>query len=157
MGGGGSSNHPSSSQQSIPTANAGADAFLAQFKDMMIGAMDAKLQQFKEDWVRENQREREVGNDDEEEFQMGQEVNRPGDVSFGVVWKDVSRHNPGTFNGGRQAEAAEEWIERLETIFQAITCSESQKARVAILSLTGEARRWWKSVGGRDWQGAYRC
>ena len=55
----------SSSQQSVPASNVGPEAFMNQFKDMMIEAMDVKLQQFRDDWLRENQVERENENQEE--------------------------------------------------------------------------------------------
>ena len=65
-------------------------------------------------------------------------------MKFGKTWPGITRE----LLVGVAAEAAEEWIDRLETIFQAVTCNEYQKARVAILLLTEEAKRWWRSAGG---------
>ena len=63
--GGESSSQQSVPQQSVPASNVGPEAFMNQFKDMMIEAIDVKLQQFKDDWVRENQVEMENENQEE--------------------------------------------------------------------------------------------
>ena len=130
MGGSGSS---SQTQQSSPVP----EPFLNQFRDMMIEAMDERLQKFKEDWMQENQGGREVGNEnddgnhDERELEdeendefLGTRVVRPEDLAVDEIWKNVARHNLGTFCGGHQPEVAEEWIDRLENIFQVVTCNE---------------------------------
>ena len=113
-------------QQSSSVPNLGTGPFFNQFRDMMIEAMDERLQKFKEDWMQENQGGREVGNEsddvnhDEREVEgeendefLGTRVARPEDLAVDRIWKSVARHNPGTFCGGRQPEVAEEWIDRL--------------------------------------------
>ena len=108
MGGSGSS---SQTQQSSPVP----EPFLNQFRDMMIEAMDERLQKFKEDWMRENQGEREVRNESSDvnqserevenesdiELQAARGIVRPEDLAVNEIWKEVARHNPRTFGGGR--------------------------------------------------------
>ncbi|XP_054816854.1 uncharacterized protein LOC129316453 [Prosopis cineraria] len=41
---------------------------------------------------------------------------------------------------------AKKWIERIETIFKVVPCSEEQKVTLASILLVKEAKHWWKSV-----------
>ncbi|XP_028799201.1 uncharacterized protein LOC114754584 [Neltuma alba] len=56
------------------------------------------------------------------------------------------KHNPPSFDGRFDVQAAEEWINRLEKIFKILDCSSERKAQMAIYKLEKDADRWWKNT-----------
>ncbi|XP_028794061.1 uncharacterized protein LOC114749656 [Neltuma alba] len=56
------------------------------------------------------------------------------------------KHNPPSFDGTFDVEAAEEWINRLEKIFKVMDCSLERKTQMTIYKLEKDADRWWKNT-----------
>ncbi|KAF1887745.1 hypothetical protein Lal_00023752 [Lupinus albus] len=55
-----------------------------------------------------------------------------------------SRRNPSSFQGGFAPDAAIAWIQRLERIFKAMSCTDAQKLAYATYLLEKEAESWWE-------------
>ena len=55
--------------------------------------------------------------------------------------KDFQRLKPPTFEGGISAQQLQNWVLRMEGIFEIEPCSETQKVVLAAFMLQGEARR----------------
>ncbi|XP_022874202.1 uncharacterized protein LOC111393033 [Olea europaea var. sylvestris] len=56
------------------------------------------------------------------------------------------RHfKPSSFDGKGDPFAAEEWLRRLEGIFEHMNCSDAQKVSCAKFMLTNDAGHWWDS------------
>ncbi|PKA52351.1 hypothetical protein AXF42_Ash010247 [Apostasia shenzhenica] len=62
------------------------------------------------------------------------------------------KEKPPQFAGGPDPLAAEEWIDRLEIIFEFIECPDNKKTGFASNMLTGEGRKWWKSQLNTDFK-----
>ncbi|KAG8379341.1 hypothetical protein BUALT_Bualt07G0078300 [Buddleja alternifolia] len=52
--------------------------------------------------------------------------------------------NPPPFKGISDSQAIQDWISRLEKIFDAVECPETEKVTCAAFIMEGEADRWWK-------------
>ncbi|KAG8363734.1 hypothetical protein BUALT_Bualt19G0053100 [Buddleja alternifolia] len=52
--------------------------------------------------------------------------------------------NPPPFKGIADSQAIQDWISRLEKIFDALECPEIEKVTCAAFIMEGEADRWWK-------------
>ncbi|KAF1886053.1 hypothetical protein Lal_00021334 [Lupinus albus] len=57
---------------------------------------------------------------------------------------EFCKRNPSQFHGGFAPDAALEWIQGIERIFQAMNCSEAQKLAYATYMLGTEAENWWE-------------
>ena len=95
------------SQQSIPAQNFGSE-FVNQLRDVILETMEERLQKFKQDMGHQHQSEGEFEFGHESETHGTQQEVTQEDRAVNRVWKDVSRHNPDTFEVGRQPEVAEE-------------------------------------------------
>ncbi|XP_014522110.1 uncharacterized protein LOC106778641 [Vigna radiata var. radiata] len=62
---------------------------------------------------------------------------------------DFLRHHPVEFNGKVTPDEADDWICKLEKIFDVIECTEGQKLVFATYMLAGEAEYWWRGM----WRG----
>ena len=51
---------------------------------------------------------------------------------------------PPAFRG--KLDSAEDWLMRLDKIFEVLECPENRKAQLAIYKLEGDADRWWRST-----------
>lgn len=51
----------------------------------------------------------------------------PEDLSFEKVFKSIDRHRPKNFSVAYAPNEAQEWIERLQSIYAAIVCTIYQK------------------------------
>ncbi|XP_028763334.1 uncharacterized protein LOC114721642 [Neltuma alba] len=56
------------------------------------------------------------------------------------------KHQPPSFMGRFDVQAAEDWVMKLEKIFRVMECSTERKAQMAIYKLEGDADRWWKNT-----------
>ncbi|XP_028754094.1 uncharacterized protein LOC114713594 [Neltuma alba] len=56
------------------------------------------------------------------------------------------KHQPPSFMGKFDVQAAEDWVMKLEKIFRVMECSTERKAQMAIYKLEGDADRWWKNT-----------
>ncbi|KAG8369324.1 hypothetical protein BUALT_Bualt15G0139400 [Buddleja alternifolia] len=52
--------------------------------------------------------------------------------------------NPPPFKGTSDSQGIQDWISRLEKIFDAVECPEIEKVTCAAFIMEGEADRWWK-------------
>ncbi|KAF1859977.1 hypothetical protein Lal_00027824 [Lupinus albus] len=52
--------------------------------------------------------------------------------------------NPSQFQGGFAPDAAIEWVQGLERIFRAMSCSDAQRVAYATYMLVKEAENWWE-------------
>ncbi|KAF1899604.1 hypothetical protein Lal_00019732 [Lupinus albus] len=57
---------------------------------------------------------------------------------------EFCRRNPSQFQGGFAPDAAIEWVQGLERIFTAMSCSDAQKVAYATYMLVKEAENWWE-------------
>ncbi|KAF1874205.1 hypothetical protein Lal_00043675 [Lupinus albus] len=57
---------------------------------------------------------------------------------------EFCRRNPSPFQGGFAPDAAIEWIQRLERIFKAMSCSDAQKLAYDTYLQEKEAESWWE-------------
>jgi len=64
----------------------------------------------------------------------------------GAMHDRFMRQHPPTFTGQVDAEAAEEWIFTMQTIFRAIDCTPEKKVDLATYVLRGAAANWWRST-----------
>ncbi|XP_028763450.1 uncharacterized protein LOC114721737 [Neltuma alba] len=67
------------------------------------------------------------------------ETAQPWIVEFG-------KHHPPGFKGTFDVQVAEDWITRLEKIFNILECPFERKAQMVIYKIEGEADRWWKNT-----------
>ncbi|PNY08433.1 cellular nucleic acid-binding protein [Trifolium pratense] len=56
------------------------------------------------------------------------------------------RHDPPKFKGKYDPDGAQEWIDDVERIFRAMTCTDAQKVTLATHMLAGEAEHWWRNT-----------
>src|SRR5215475_14516755 len=56
------------------------------------------------------------------------------------------KYQPPAFRGKFDAQAAEDWLIRMEKIFEVLGCPTEVKAKMAIYKLEGDADRWWKNT-----------
>ncbi|XP_041025395.1 uncharacterized protein LOC121265796 [Juglans microcarpa x Juglans regia] len=63
----------------------------------------------------------------------------------GCTFEQFNRTHPPTFDGRGDTNAAEDWIQDIEEIYDVLECTDQQKVRSAAFKLTGEAKRWWNS------------
>ncbi|KAK6163678.1 hypothetical protein DH2020_000542 [Rehmannia glutinosa] len=61
------------------------------------------------------------------------------------VVEQFHRFAPPRFKGKEGPIAAEEWLLKLERIFDHMECTEEQKVRCAIFQLADDAGHWWAS------------
>lgn len=59
---------------------------------------------------------------------------------------EFRRNNPSEFAGGYGPEKADLWIQEMEKIFCAMTCTNRQKVTFATYMLVDEAKYWWDST-----------
>lgn len=59
---------------------------------------------------------------------------------------EFKRNNPSEFVGGYGPEKADLWIQEMEKIFCAMTCTNRQKVTFATYMLVDEAKYWWDST-----------
>ncbi|KAI0493618.1 hypothetical protein KFK09_023737 [Dendrobium nobile] len=74
--------------------------------------------------------------------------------------KEVDRHmqmfhklKPPLFKGGVEPQAAEDWILRVEKIFDSMQCPGNRKVPLAVFLFEGEAERWWIGQQREKFQG----
>ncbi|XP_030517662.2 uncharacterized protein LOC115731165 [Rhodamnia argentea] len=56
---------------------------------------------------------------------------------------------PPQFTGSGDPEAATQWIEGLEKVFNLLRCSNEDKVVPAVYQLEGNASTWWRAIGDR--------
>ena len=56
------------------------------------------------------------------------------------------KYQPPAFKGMFDPPAAENWLTRLEKIFEVLECPSEMKARMAIYKMEEDADRWWKNT-----------
>ncbi|XP_022855142.1 uncharacterized protein LOC111376413 [Olea europaea var. sylvestris] len=61
------------------------------------------------------------------------------------IVEQFRRFKPPSFDGKGDPFAAEEWLRRLEGIFEHMNCSDAQKVSCAKFMLTSDAGHWWDS------------
>ena len=54
--------------------------------------------------------------------------------------------NPSEFVGTIDPLVAEEWMKKLDAIFEVIEVTDEQKLTLATFMLRGEERNWWESM-----------
>ena len=54
--------------------------------------------------------------------------------------------NPPEFVGATDPLVAEEWLKKLDAIFEVIEVTKKQKLSLATFMLKGEARNWWEAI-----------
>ncbi|KAK2427082.1 hypothetical protein QL285_025684 [Trifolium repens] len=59
------------------------------------------------------------------------------------------KNNPTTFSGGFNPDGAQNWLEDMERIFQAMGCTEQQKVVLGAYMLRKDAEYWWKNTSQR--------
>ncbi|XP_057484593.1 uncharacterized protein LOC130770961 [Actinidia eriantha] len=74
------------------------------------------------------------------EFQMA----RP--VRGTTLHEQFMKLNPPKFVGATDPLVAEEWLKKLDTIFEVMEVTNEQKLTLATFMLRGEARNWWESM-----------
>ncbi|XP_057508542.1 uncharacterized protein LOC130791418 [Actinidia eriantha] len=74
------------------------------------------------------------------EFQMA----RPARGT--TLHEQFMKLNPPEFMGAIDPLVAEEWLKKLDTIFEVMEVTNEQKLTLAIFMLRGEARNWWESM-----------
>ncbi|GFZ01882.1 hypothetical protein Acr_15g0004910 [Actinidia rufa] len=74
------------------------------------------------------------------EFQMA----RP--VRGTTLHEQFMKLNPPEFMGATDPLVAEEWLKKLDTIFEVMEVTSEQKLTLATFMLRGEARNWWESM-----------
>ncbi|XP_057482041.1 uncharacterized protein LOC130768974 [Actinidia eriantha] len=74
------------------------------------------------------------------EFQMA----RP--VRGTTLHEQFMKLNPPEFMGATDPLVAEEWLKKLDTIFEVMEVTNEQKLTLATFMLRGEARNWWESM-----------
>ena len=57
------------------------------------------------------------------------------------------------FRGTTKPVQAEEWIRRIERIFEVMECRDERKVNIATFLLGGQALNWWNSYNNRQLQG----
>ena len=57
------------------------------------------------------------------------------------------------FQGTTDLVQAEEWIKRIDRVFEVIECSKERKVNIATFLLEGRALNWWTSIINRQPQG----
>ena len=60
--------------------------------------------------------------------------------------REVQRHNPPVFHGEPDPTVAEDWLMRVERLFDLLEVEPDLRVRVATHLLTGDALQWWASV-----------
>ncbi|XP_028756613.1 uncharacterized protein LOC114715871 [Neltuma alba] len=63
-----------------------------------------------------------------------------------LLWESFRKFDPPKFEGRLNPSEAEEWIERLETIFKMVICTSQEKVQLAEQLLQKAARKWWDSI-----------
>ncbi|KAK8937110.1 hypothetical protein KSP39_PZI012149 [Platanthera zijinensis] len=66
-----------------------------------------------------------------------------------VDLKQFLELKPPVFRGGLSPLETEDWISRIETIFEVMLCPDDRKVGLVTFLLEGEAKRWWINVRGR--------
>ncbi|XP_057478100.1 uncharacterized protein LOC130765643 [Actinidia eriantha] len=74
------------------------------------------------------------------EFQMA----RP--VRGTTLYEQFMKLNSPEFMGATNPLVAEEWLKKLDTIFEVIEVTDEQKLTLATFMLRGEARNWWETM-----------
>ncbi|XP_057497349.1 uncharacterized protein LOC130782069 [Actinidia eriantha] len=74
------------------------------------------------------------------EFQMA----RP--VRGTTLHEQFMKLNPPEFMGATDPLVAEEWLKKLDAIFEVMEVIDEQKLTLATFMLRGEARNWWESM-----------
>ncbi|XP_057471276.1 uncharacterized protein LOC130760096 [Actinidia eriantha] len=74
------------------------------------------------------------------EFQMA----RPARGT--TLHEQFMKLNPPEFMGATDPLVAEEWLKKLDTIFEVMEVTDEQKLLLATFMLRGEARNWWESM-----------
>ncbi|GFY95012.1 hypothetical protein Acr_10g0003970 [Actinidia rufa] len=74
------------------------------------------------------------------EFQMA----RP--VRGTTLYEQFMKLNPPEFVGAIDPLVAEEWLKKLDAIFEVMEVTDEQKLILATFMLRGEARNWWESM-----------
>jgi hypothetical protein len=59
------------------------------------------------------------------------------------------KNSPTTFSGGFNPDGAQNWLEDMERIFQAMGCTEQQKVVLGAYMLRKDAEYWWKNTSQR--------
>ncbi|XP_027351236.1 uncharacterized protein LOC113862347 [Abrus precatorius] len=54
------------------------------------------------------------------------------------------KNKPSHFRNGFDPDGAQHWLEELEKIFEAMTCSDNEMVVFATFMLAGEAKHWWR-------------
>ncbi|XP_020703922.2 uncharacterized protein LOC110115127 [Dendrobium catenatum] len=60
---------------------------------------------------------------------------------------------PPLFKGAVEPQIAEDWIMRIEKIFDSMQCPENQNVHLAVFLFEGEAERWWIGQQREKFQG----
>ncbi|XP_022859941.1 uncharacterized protein LOC111380569 [Olea europaea var. sylvestris] len=68
-----------------------------------------------------------------------------GANTMSSIVEQFRRFKPPSFDGKGEPFAAEEWLRRLEGIFEHMNCSDAQKVSCAKFMLTNDAGHWWDS------------
>ncbi|XP_041009398.1 uncharacterized protein LOC121253450 [Juglans microcarpa x Juglans regia] len=63
----------------------------------------------------------------------------------GCMFEQFNRTHLPTIDGRGDSNAAEDWIQDIEEIFNVLECTDQQKVRFAAFKWIGEAKRWWNS------------
>ena len=68
----------------------------------------------------------------------------PAEAMFRRYMKDFERRNPPTFAGGSDVMVAEDWLQRINSIFTVIGLKDDAiRINIATFQFTGEAIHWW--------------
>ena len=66
-----------------------------------------------------------------------------------VALKRFQKFKPPRFNGKKDEETAERWIEAMEDIFETLQYSDARKVSFDRFQLEGPAKAWWQIVDER--------
>ncbi|KAL2472544.1 Uncharacterized protein Adt_40680 [Abeliophyllum distichum] len=67
-------------------------------------------------------------------------------VNHAAMTEQFCRHKLPTFNGSSRPLAVEEWLRKLERIFQLLTSTDAQKVKSTEFMFVDDASHWWESM-----------
>lgn len=79
------------------------------------------------------------------EFQTGARASSSNQPRS-TIHEQFMKLQPPTFSSGVEPLEAEEWLKRMESIFDVMSVSDDQKVVLALFMLKDEARFWWEAT-----------
>lgn len=104
---------------------------LNQIRDAIV-SLDARLKKVENNGT-DKERSRIGGSHSND---MGRSMHQEDDIenpcanqSMSMVWKHLHHFHPPTFPGGTSPTKAEEWIDRMEMLFESVECTSNKRSR----------------------------